>query len=59
MKWILFVLCWATNDLVGALFGLSRVQRVAVQGVLQCEGRPLPDHQVILIDKDGTFHSIA
>ncbi|KAL3981989.1 Transthyretin-like family protein [Acanthocheilonema viteae] len=49
MEWILFVLL---PNIANALFPLSRVQSVAVQGILLCEGRPLPDHQIILIDHD-------
>ncbi|OZC09251.1 Transthyretin-like family protein [Onchocerca flexuosa] len=53
MKWIpLFVLWWLLSNSANALFALSRVQSVAVQGILLCEGRPLPDHQIILIDHD-------
>ncbi|KAM3726491.1 Transthyretin-like protein [Dirofilaria immitis] len=52
MKWILFVLCWILSNTANALFALSRVQSVAVQGILLCEGRPLPDHQIILVDHD-------
>ncbi|VDK41567.1 unnamed protein product [Gongylonema pulchrum] len=53
LKWILLVLCCIAPGLASAFFMLSRLQSVAVQGVLLCEGRPLPDHQVTLIDKDG------
>uniref|UniRef100_A0A0R3RKX3 Transthyretin-like protein 46 n=1 Tax=Elaeophora elaphi TaxID=1147741 RepID=A0A0R3RKX3_9BILA len=49
MEWILFVLL---PNIANALFPLSRVQSVAVQGILLCEGRPLPGHQIILIDHD-------
>ncbi|VDK89453.1 unnamed protein product [Onchocerca ochengi] len=52
MDWILFVLWWFLPNAANALFALSRVQSVAVQGILLCEGRPLPDHQIILIDHD-------
>ncbi|VIO86512.1 Uncharacterized protein BM_BM6283 [Brugia malayi] len=49
MEWILFTLL---PTIANALFPLSRVQRVAVQGILLCEGRPLPNHHIILIDHD-------
>ncbi|CAG9535050.1 unnamed protein product [Cercopithifilaria johnstoni] len=49
MEWILYLLL---PNIANALFPLSRVQSVAVQGILLCEGRPLPDHQIILIDHD-------
>ncbi|MCP9266116.1 BMA-TTR-36 [Dirofilaria immitis] len=55
MKWILFVLCWILSNTANALFALSRVQSVAVQGILLCEGRPLPDHQIILVDHDSSL----
>lgn len=51
MEWILFVLF---PNIANAFFPLSRMQSVAVQGILLCEGRPLPDHQIILIDHDST-----
>lgn len=51
MEWTLFVLL---PHIANALFPLSRVQSVAVQGILLCEGRPLPDHQIILIDHDSS-----